>query len=139
MVTVRSHETSRLTFDVTQQLRLKLPGSEVDEGIISAVGNEIIELKGFPAVPPVLTILSLVSPSPVVASIAIARTVLLVHVVPQALHGVGVQDVSELCGVMVLTVGPAVRPVHHDGVAPSVSPPTTLSRPELRSRGGPNI
>ena len=71
--------------------------------------------------------------------VAIAGAVLLLHVEPQALHGVGVQDVGELCVVMVLTVGPAVRPVHHDGVAPSVSPPTTLSRPELRSRGGPNI
>ena len=40
-----------------------VPGSEVDEGIIAGVGNEIVELKVFPAVPPVLTILSLVSPA----------------------------------------------------------------------------
>ena len=114
-------------------------GSEMDEGFIAGFVNEIIEVKRFPAVPPVLTILPLVSPRPVVAGIAIARGVLLVHVVPQALHGVGVQDVSELCSEVVLTVGPAVCPVHHDGVGPEVSPSTTLSSPELRSRGGPNI
>ena len=77
-----------------------VPGSEVDEGFVARVVNEVVEVKLFPAVPPVLTVLPLVSSSPVVASVAIARAVLLLHVEPEALHGVGVQDVSELCGVV---------------------------------------
>ena len=65
---------------------------------------------------------SSVPSSPVVASKAIAGGVLVVHVVPQALHGVGVQDVSkaegvaELCGVgEVGAVVPALGPFHHQG------------------------
>ena len=125
-------------------VRFKIPAvvfarSEVDEGFIARVVNEVIEVKLCPTVPPVLTILPLVSSSPVVASIPIARAVLLQHVEPQALHGVAVQDVGELCLVVGLTVGPAVRPVHHDGVGPSVGPSSTLSRPEVRGSGGPHV
>ena len=77
-----------------------VPGSEVDEGFVARVVNEVVEVKLFPAVPPVLTVLPLVSSSPIVTSVAIARAVLLLHVEPEALHGVAVQDVSELCGVV---------------------------------------
>merc|ERR1712062_317372 len=68
---------------------------QVDIGLSSGVANEVIEVKGSTRVPPVLTILSSVSPSPVVTSVAIARGVLFPHVEPQTLHGVAVQDVSK--------------------------------------------
>ena len=65
---------------------------------------------------------------------AITGSVLRLHVVAQALHGVGVQNVfkaegvAELCGVG--EVG-ALGPVHHQGVGAHVGPAPALRAPEL--------
>ena len=73
--------------------------SQMDVWFISRIANEVMEVKRFSRVPPVLTISSSVSSSPVVTSVSITWGVLLVHVVPETLHGVGVQDVSKGEGV----------------------------------------
>ena len=70
----------------------------MDVGLISPVIHEVIVSEWSPGVPPVLTISPAVSPRPVMAVIAITGGVLGVHVVPQALHGVHVQNVSKAEG-----------------------------------------
>ena len=97
--------------------------SQMYVGFISRIAGEVIEVKRFSRVPPVLTIPSSVSSSPVVASVAISRSVLLVHVVPETLHGVSVQDVSKGEGVSqfpsmgeVLTIVSAFCPVQHASI-----------------------
>ena len=120
--------------------------SQMDERFISGVSHEVVKVPGCSAVPAVLTVTSPVSSSPVVASVAIARSVLLVHVVPQALHRVAVQDVgegegeAELCRVReILTVVPALGPVHHQGVGANVGSVSTLSAPVGGGRGGSHV
>ena len=113
-------------------------------GLVSRIADEVMEVKRFSGVPPVLTICSLVATGPVVACVAITWTVLLVHVEPQALHGVSVQDVSKAEDVAKLrglgevgAVVPALGPVHHQGVAANIGPAPALSAPVGRgiSRG----
>ena len=108
----------------------------MDVWFTSRIANEVMEIKRFSRVPPVLTISSSVTSSPVVTSVSITWGVLLVHVVPETLHGVGVQDVSEGEGVSqfssvgeVLTVVSALGPVHHQGVGANIGPVSTLSIP----------
>ena len=83
-----------------------------------------------------MSVLGPVPTRPVVPGVTIARLVLLVHVVPEALHGVVVQDVgehqlvSELVSMReVFAVVPALRLVHHDGVGPEASPVPALGSP----------
>ena len=83
---------------------------------------------------------------PVVPGVTIARLVLLVHVVPEVLHGVAVQDVgehqlvSELVSMReVFAVVPALRLVHHDGVGPEASPVPALGSPGGGGRGGGDV
>ena len=72
--------------------------SQMDVRLISMVIHEVIVSEWSPGVPPVLTISPAVSPRPLTAVIAITGGVLGVHVVPQALHGVRIQDVSKAEG-----------------------------------------
>ena len=113
---------------------------------ISGVANEVMELKRCTRVPPVLTILSSVSSGPVVTSVPISRCVLVVHIEPQALHGVSVQDVGEAEGVAELrgvgevgAVVPALGLVHHQGVGAHIGPASTLSAPVCGGRLGGQV
>ena len=118
----------------------------MDVGIVSAVINEVIVGEGSPGVPPVLAISPPVAPGPVVTSVPIAGCVLAVHVEPQTLHGVHIQDVAEAEGVAQLhgvgevgAVVPALGPVHHQGVGGGVGVVTTLGAPVGRGGGGLDI
>ena len=75
------------------------------------------------------------------AIVAIAGGVLLVHIEPQALHGVHIRDVSEAEGVSELrgerevgAVVPALGPVHHQGVGAHIGPAPALRAPVGRGR-----
>ena len=110
--------------------------SQMYVGLISRIADEVMEVKRFSRVPPELTISSPVASSPIVAGVAITWAVLLVHVEPQALHGVSVQDVSKGEGVSqfpsmgeVLTIVSALGPVHHQGVGANIGSASTLSTP----------
>ena len=108
----------------------------MDEELIPRVSHEVIKFKRCSTVPAVLAVPSPVSSSPIVASEAIVRGVLLVHVVSETLHGVAVQNVSEGEGVAQLSsmrevpaVVPALGPVHHQSVRSNVCSVSALSVP----------
>ena len=94
----------------------------MDVRFVTAVINKVIEGKRCPGVPPVLAIRSPVAAGPVVASVPITGGVLVVHVEPQALHRVRVQDVGkgeglpELQRKSVPAEVHALGPVNHLGV-----------------------
>ena len=120
--------------------------SQMDVRLISTVIHEVIVSEWSPGVPPVLTIASAVSPRQVMAVIAITGGVLGVHVVAQALHGVGVSNVGKAesvaklrgvgeVGAVVLALGP----VHHQGVGAHVGPAPALRAPVGRGRAGGEV
>ena len=81
-----------------------------------------------------------------VVCVSISRCVLVIHVEPQALHGVSIQDVSKIEVVAKLrgmgevgTVVPALGPVHHQGVGSHIAPAPALGAPVGRGKAGGEV
>ena len=117
----------------------------VEVGILSGV-SDIIKLKLRSRVPSVLAIPSSGSASPLVSVLSISRCVLVIHVEPQALHGVSIQDVSKIEVVAKLrgvrevgAVVPALGPVHHQGVGSHIAPAPALGAPVGRGKAGGEV
>ena len=110
--------------------------SQVDVRLSSRVAHKVCVGHRVARGPLILAVLSPVASCPVVTSVSIARLILLLHVVSQALHLVNVQDVSKLVGVAqlpsmweVLAVVLALLPVHHESVGSHYRPVPTRGSP----------